>query len=185
MKKTSVCGYQRLAIFSICLVLFLIPFQRVSAEELYTQPLNSEDALEIPIPVDIKPHHCPNPLNIAGQGVLPVAIVGTEEFDVTQVDPASVRLEEEVAPIRSTMKDVATPFEPFMPKEDCYEDCNNEGSDGYTDLILKFNIPDVVAVLGNVEEGDCIILNLTGNLYETFGGTPIVGEDLVLIIERP
>ena len=43
-------------------------------------------------PLDIKPQACPNPLNVNSQGVLPVAILGTEDFDVTQVDPASVRL---------------------------------------------------------------------------------------------
>ena len=44
------------------------------------------------LPVDIKPGSCPNPINVKSKGVLPTEILGTEDFDVTMVDPASVRL---------------------------------------------------------------------------------------------
>lgn len=68
------------------------------------------------VDVDIKPGSCPNPLNLKSKGVLPVAVLGTEEFDVTTIDPLSILLsreevEEGVAPIRSDYEDVATPFE--------------------------------------------------------------------------
>jgi uncharacterized repeat protein (TIGR01451 family) len=46
----------------------------------------------IPVPIDIKPTSCPNPFNVDGKGLLPVAIVGTEDFDVSKVDPTSVKL---------------------------------------------------------------------------------------------
>jgi len=36
---------------------------------------------------DIKPGSCPNPINRNKKGVLPVAICGTEDFDVTTIDP--------------------------------------------------------------------------------------------------
>jgi hypothetical protein len=48
---------------------------------------------------DIKPQSCPNPFNTKSQGVLPAAILGTEGFDVSMVDPASLLLEG-VAPLR-------------------------------------------------------------------------------------
>lgn len=51
------------------------------------------------VPVDVKPTSCPNPLNVGSKGVLPIAILGAEDFDVTTVDPESVRLEG-VAPLR-------------------------------------------------------------------------------------
>jgi hypothetical protein len=63
------------------------------------------------INVDIKPGTCPNPVNVKARGVLPVAILGTADFDVTTIDPASVRLEG-VAPIRWALEDVATPVPP-------------------------------------------------------------------------
>jgi hypothetical protein len=139
---------------------------------------------EIPVPADIKPTSCPNPLNVSSKGVLPVAILGTGEFDVAQVDPASVRLNDTVAPLRWAYEDAATPFEPFLEKEDCYLDCNEYGPDGYVDLTLKFRTQEVVAALGEVNDGDCIVVTVTGNLLEEFGGTPVRGEDVVLILEK-
>jgi hypothetical protein len=138
----------------------------------------------IPVPVDIKPTSCPNPLNTKGKGVLPVAILGTEDLDVTQIDPASVRLAEEVAPLRWAWEDVATPYEPFLGKEDCYNNCTTEGPDGYMDLTFKFDSQEVVAALGDVSDGECLVVELTGNLMEEYDGDPIVGEDVVLILKK-
>jgi hypothetical protein len=137
----------------------------------------------IEVPVDIKPTSCPNPLNTSGRGGLPVAILGTMDFDVTQIDPASITLEG-ISPSRWDLEDVATPFEPFMDKEDCFEDCTEEGPDGYMDLTLKFSTQEVVAALGDVSDGDCLVLMLAGDLKEEFGGTAIIGEDVVMVVVK-
>jgi len=134
------------------------------------------------VPVDIKPQSCPNPLNVKSKGVLPVAILGTAAFDVTQVDVTTVLLEG-VSPLRWDLEDVATPFEPFIGKEAC-DECTDEGPDGYLDLTLGFDKQEIVAALGEVEDGQCVVLRLTGNLKEEFHGMPIVGEDVVLIIKK-
>ena len=42
--------------------------------------------------LDIKPGSCPNPLNPRSHGVLPVALLGTEDFDVTDVDVSSLTI---------------------------------------------------------------------------------------------
>ena len=129
------------------------------------------------VPVDIKPGSCPNPVNVKAKGVLPVAILGTGEFDVTQVDLASVDLEG-VAPLRWNWEDVATPF---VGKEDAY-DCTEEGPDGYMDLTLKFDTQEVVSALGDeVSDGDVLVLQLTGMLLD---GNPFVGEDVVVILKK-
>lgn len=133
----------------------------------------------IEVAVDIKPQSCRNPLNVKSRGVLPVAILGTESFDVSQVDPATVRLEG-VAPLRFEIADVATPFEPFLGKQDAF-DCTEEGPDGFLDLTLKFNKQEVVLALGPVDDGDVIVATLTGELLD---GTPIVGEDVVVILKK-
>ena len=133
---------------------------------------------QIEVSVDIKPTSCPNPLNVKSKGVLPVAILGTEELDVTTIDPSTVTLEG-VSPLRWAMEDVATPY--TGEEEGCCA-CTEEGADGYMDLTLKFKNQEIVAMLGDVEDGDCIILHLTGNLKEEFGGTAIIGEDVVKII---
>jgi hypothetical protein len=132
------------------------------------------------VAVDIKPTSCRNPLNVKSKGVLPVAILGDDTFDVTQVDPASVRLEG-IAPLRWEWEDVATPFEPYLSKQDAF-DCTEAGPDGYLDLTLKFNSQEVIAALGAVNDGDVLVLQLTGNLMEEFGGNSIIGEDVVVIL---
>lgn len=141
----------------------------------------------VAVAIDIKPGSCPNPLNVKNQGVLPVAILGTPDFDVTQVDPATVKLEG-VAPLRWAIEDVATPS----------VECNTFGPDGYLDLTLKFDTQDILGigklnlstsdlvdeseiVFNDLEDGDCLTLTLTGYLYD---GTPILGEDTVLIIKK-
>ena len=125
----------------------------------------------IEVPVDIKPRSWPNPLNVKAKGVLPVAILGTADFDVSQVDPATVRLEG-VAPLRWALEDAGTVGDPWA------------GPDGFTDLSLKFDTREIVSVLGAVNDGDIVVLNLTGNLKPEFGGTPISGQDVVCIIKK-
>jgi hypothetical protein len=143
---------------------------------------------EIPVPVDIKPTSCRNPLNTTEKGVLPVAVLGFEDFDVTTIDPASVRLLatdefEGVAPLRWAYEDVATPYEPFLGKEGAFA-CTEEGPDGYMDLTFKFKTQEVIAALGEVFDGDVLTIPLTGFLLEEFGGTPIVGEDVIVILQK-
>lgn len=130
----------------------------------------------IPVPVDIKPTSCPNPLNIKSKGVLPVAILGTEDFDVMNVDPTTVRLVG-VAPLRWAYEDVATPVD--QGSDRC--DCTTLGPDGYLDLTLKFDTEAIVAVLGTVYDWEIRVLRLTGM---TFDPTPIEGADCVRIISK-
>ena len=129
---------------------------------------SSAEAIEVA--VDIKPQSCPNPLNVKGKGVLPVAILGTEDFDVTQIDPATIELEGE-SPLRWALEDVAT----------LSEECTTDGPDGYLDLTLKFDAQEIVAALGDVSGGDVVILILTGNLSS---GESIDGEDVMIIIKK-
>ena len=143
------------------------------------------EVVNIEVPVDIKPQSCPNPLNLKSGGLLPVSILGTDDFDVTQVDPVTVRLEleDEVWPVRSALEDVATPFDSLTVNGDC-SDCTDEGPDGLLDLTLKFDKQEVIEALGDVSDGDCLVLTLTGNLKDEFGGTPITGEDVVIILKK-
>lgn len=137
---------------------------------------------EITVYVDIKPGSWPNPFNQKSRGVLPVAICGTEDFDVTTIDPATIKLtregiEEGVSPIRWSYEDVATPY---TGEPGGGHDLNG---DGYLDLTLKFSIHEVETTLGlDAFKGQTIPLIITGNLYEEHGGTPIRGEDYVWIL---
>jgi hypothetical protein len=132
------------------------------------------------VPVDIKPRACPNPLNLANKGVLPVAILGTADLDVKTIDPATVTLNG-IAPLRWKLEDAATPYEPFVGKTDIYQ-CNTRGPDGNLDIVFKFDTEEVaeaLVALGDVTAGQALILKLDGKLKD---GTEIKGEDSVIII---
>jgi hypothetical protein len=136
----------------------------------------------VPVGVDIKPMSCPNAFNVGLKGLLPVAVVGTEDLDVATIDPATVMLEG-VAPLRWAYEDVASPFEPFLEKEGAL-DCTTAGADGYGDLVFHFDALVVSAALGPTVNREVRVLSLTGSLLEEFGGTPIVGEDVIVILKR-
>jgi hypothetical protein len=127
------------------------------------------------VPFDIKPTSCPNPLNTRSNGVLPVAILGTGEFDVLDVDPATVTLEG-VSPLRFAYEDVTTPD---GGADVC--DCTEDGPDGFMDMTLKFDRQAIIAALGSVTDGESKPLLMVGALYD---GYPIYGEDCVLIKDR-
>jgi len=126
--------------------------------------------------LDIKPQSCPNPFNTKAKGVLPVAILGTEDFDATTVDPATVLLEG-VAPLRDSLEDVSRPVD---PREDVC-DCTADTGDGYLDMTLKFDHQEILAALEPVSDGEVRVLTLTGM---TFDGIPIEGQDCVIIIHK-
>ena len=131
------------------------------------------------VPVDIKPGSCPNPVNVVSKGVLPVAVLGTADFDVSLIDPNTIKLNG-VAPLRWAFEDVGTPYAPFRDKWDAYA-CNEEGPDGYMDLSLKFDTQAFVASLGEVDDREVVAVPLTGELKD---GTPIKGWDVVLILSK-
>ena len=102
-----------------------------------------------------------------------LAVLGTADFEVLTIDPASIRLAG-VAPILCSHEDVAT-----LP---VYEyEFTTEGSDGHMDLILKFDTHEIVAALGAVYDGDCFELTPTG---VDFSDTPIEGTDFIEIIAK-
>ena len=144
-------------------------YRRLVANAVYT-------VSEITVSVDIKPTTCPNLVNVKSRGILPVAILGTDHFDVTRVDVATVALTG-VAPRGSAWEDVATP-------RDENEDCIPAGPDGRVDLLLRFDTQEVIAALGEVEDGEEQVLELTGRLLEEYGRTRIVGADGVLILKK-
>ncbi len=128
------------------------------------------------VDIDIKPQSCPNPFNTKAKGVLPVAVLGTEDFDATTVDPATVLLEG-VAPLRWNFEDVSTPVE--SGADTC--ECTTEGPDGYMDMTLKFDHREILAALGTVQDGEMRVLTLTGMTYDSI---PIMGQDCVVIIHK-
>ena len=131
------------------------------------------------VAVDIKPGSCPNPVNVKSSGVLPIAILGTDDYDITTIDPTSIRLAG-VEPLRSGYEDVATPV---SDSNDC--NCTTDGPDGFLDLTLKFETQKIVEAIGDVNDGDVRVLTLTGVLFDPIPfETPIEGADCIVIRGR-
>ena len=112
-----------------------------------------------PVNIDIKPDSTTNCININDHGVIPVAIMGAADFDVTQVDPATCSLQG--MKVKMVGKSNKLLFD--------YTDVN---SDGYVDLLLKIDDLDGDFVEGQTEA------TLTGALYD---GTQIEGSDFICI----
>ena len=136
--------------------------------------------------MDIKPGSCPNPVNVRKKGVIPIALIGSSGFDVTQVDTSSLVLARadgvggtlSVARgrrgVRAQIEDVATAFEGEL----C--DCHTLTGDGIDDLSLKFSTQDVVAALDllNEQNRSFLTLTLSGTLFD---GTPFSASDCIRI----
>jgi hypothetical protein len=84
------------------------------------------------ISVDIKPGSSPNSIDPHSEGLLPVAVLTTDDFDATTVDPATVRFGAtgtEAAAVQAELEDV--------------------DRDGHPDLILHFKIQVTGIVCGD------------------------------------
>jgi outer membrane protein assembly factor BamB len=143
------------------------------------------------VSVDIRPGTCSAPLDVTyhpkrnKQGVVTVAIAGTEELPVAEIHPESIRLAG-VAPLRWHLADEIAPREPFYHRT--LEDCYPTSADGLEDLVLKFSETDLAEatrlLLGSYRGGEEIFLPLEAN--EFTGSPTVVGEDAVRIqVSRP
>jgi hypothetical protein len=138
-----------------------------------------------PADIDIMPDDCPNVLNQKSKGVIPIVISGSEEIDVSAIDPESIRLmrtedaglyDVGVTPVDWSFEDVATKFQGEL----C--DRVKLKNNGFTDLLLKFDNQEVFSSLGlDVYDGETMTFKITGNLYEEFGVATFTGSDTARI----
>ena len=108
---------------------------------------------QIPVPIDIKPGSDPNSINPRSKGVIPVAILTTDIFDATTVDPNTVLFGStgtEVALVHSALEDV--------------------DGDGDSDMLLRFKTQATGIHCGDTSA------SLIG---ETFSGQMIQGSDSI------
>ena len=126
---------------------------------------NKASVTSVTIEIDIKPGSYPNSINLGSNGNVPVAILTSETFDATEVDPYSVTLEG--AEVVLKLKGKA---ETLMAS---YEDVNE---DGFDDLIVHVDTEGL-----ELSEEDTIA-DLKG---ETYGGTSIIGKDMIRIVPVP
>jgi len=108
----------------------------------------------IEVDIDIKPGSDPNSINLKSKGVVPVAVLTTNDFDASTVDPDTVEFAG-AEPVRWTMEDV--------------------DGDGDMDMLFHFKTQEL-----NLDE-DSTEAILTG---ATLDGTSIEGTDTVNIVPK-
>ncbi len=104
--------------------------------------------------------------------MIPAAILGSESFDVLDVDVSTLTLEG-VGARRARTDDVGAPG----AADPC--DCAVEGPDGITDLSLSFRAVDILTALEPMTVGEVRPLTLTGELLD---GTPFVAVDCIRVV---
>ncbi len=107
----------------------------------------------MPVDIDIKPGSDPNSINLKSKGVVPVAVLTTDDFDANDVDPSTVEFAG-AEPVRWVMCDV--------------------DDDSDIDMLFHFKTQELVDLDENSTEA-----TLVGT---TYSGTPIQGTDVVNIV---
>jgi hypothetical protein len=118
------------------------------------------DVAVLPVAIDIKPGSYPNCFNNDGHGVVPVAILGGWNLDVSEIDPGTVALAGMTVAVRGKGSKLLAHI----------EDVNE---DGYDDLVVQIEDQDGVFTSGTTTG------IVTGNLYS---GKPFEGSDELCIV---
>jgi hypothetical protein len=107
--------------------------------------------------VDIKPGSFPNCFNSNEHGVIPVAILGSEDFDVSEIDPFTVTLDGQGVRVKGKSGNAGA-----------IEDVNG---DGFFDLVLQL-----------VDDGVYSIGDTIGTISAyTYSGVYFEGQDSICI----
>jgi hypothetical protein len=152
--------------------------QDKASSQLVEKPARdlAEFSTEPQVYLDIRPGSCPNNLNPRSHGKFQVALLGSADFDVHEVDVSTVMLEG-VAPEKNRIKDLRGPK---VDEGDCH--CSSAGPDGYDDLFLSFDTAAVSEAVGDMIPGAAMNLVLAGVLRD---GTFFAGEDCVEVVGKP
>ncbi len=122
----------------------------------------------IPVGIDIMPGTSLNPVNLKQGGNLPVAILGSANLDVADIDASSLTLGDETSPDTPVSVKNKGSSAAYM------EDVNK---DGRMDLVVMFDVKDLVGMYGDLTMSTTQLV-LRGFL--TDGCTNIRGVDVVL-----
>ena len=114
-----------------------------------------------------------------GKIELPVAILGTDSFDVNEVDVNSISIADTVFPVNiPSIEDVGMPL---FEGEGC--ECNETGADGFADLVIHFSRREITLALGldALGPGTIVPITVEGILLD---GTRFIATDCVTLVPR-
>jgi len=111
-----------------------------------------------PVTIDIKPGSDPNSINLGSKGVVPVAILGSADFDAATVDPSTIMLAGSGVRVKG--------------KSENYGSLEDVNDDGYLDLVVQVYTEDLTMTGSGIAE-------LTG---QTYGGMDIYGTDSIRVV---
>ncbi len=112
--------------------------------------------------IDVKPGTHPNTINLGSRALIPVAVLTTEDFDATTVNPATVEFAGSGIAVRGRWG------KPLFAHGDV-------DGDGDVDLLMHFDTQSLLLDPGTTEA------TLTG---ETFNGRMIEGSDSIVVVAR-
>ena len=121
--------------------------------------------------IDIQPGSCDNLVNFKSNAVLPVAVLGSAELDVSMIDPASIRLNG-AAPVRSEYDDVGCTSGGVDYEVNTVLDETHMFSDPFPFLLDQVNVETASIIVTDVTgllvytEGDDYVINVIGDQVE-------------------
>lgn len=127
-------------------------------------PLASPYVPLIVVGIDIRPGAAVNNINLKSNGQLPVAILGSADFNVAWVNVSSLRI--------GTVAPVSNPHGVVYHVSDV-------NGDGFADLTVNFRIPSLVS--GGALTSSTTSLEVTGSLNQAHSSIPISGTDAVKV----
>jgi len=142
------------------------------------------DSGALPVSVAI----CPEQLQIGSSGSLSITIAGSATFDVRTIEPDTLRVGGAKVKDRKNGYLVSPVSGPVIGRIGL-GDCAALLPDTYLDMTMKVENRDLAqaldyAVARPLRDGETVAVTVTGRLKKEYGGLPIVGEDLIVIV-RP
>ena len=118
------------------------------------------------VSIDIKPGSDPNSINLCSNGAVPIAILGSDTFYVSEVNTETLRFAEAAIKV--------------VGKKDPHTLCSYEDVNGDTieDLVCHYVTADIAGI-----DGESTSATVNGELLPEFGGTPFEGSDSVNIVK--
>ena len=155
-----------------------------------------DDCPQVVTALDIYPGACRNPLNLRNRGVIPIAIVGMEGFDVSQIDVDSITLflsdqsdQRYVLMlsdrrITTVINDVTSPSAANCGCAEPNQNRRRGVTDGIDDLVLHISSVDLITMLAidAVHHPREITLTVNGKLQD---GAFFKATDCITLVGRP